>query len=382
MGMIFIRDFFLSIKGLIQFIKITLFRIYFDYLTRDLDSFKILRHKLLLRDFNFSNHKKFNFFLVFCINNWESILIQEFQKFGNVKHFSWPKVENFFSNEVQWKSFYEDLNSKILNSFDEYYNENENFVVFLYTSDFSISKKTLINLQRKNVLLISFCWDDLLYFKSKVKGQPVGISGMSKIVDINLTMSPESMSRYLYNNSPVFFWSSLKRNDFNFEFKSTERVSDQFYVLFIGSKYGWRGKFIGKLIQKGFDVKCFGKGWENGSITFEEMINQIKLAPVTLGFANVGHTKSITTIKGRDFEVPLFGGLYLTQFSSGLSKYYDINKDVLTYNNFDDCVKILNRIKSNPLPYEIVRKNGTEKAFERATWNSRLLFLIEFISKL
>ncbi len=380
--MLLFKEIILNIIGFSQYLKLVFYRKYFDLVVRDVDPLEILKLKLRSRNFTFENQKKINFFLIFSINNWESIFVEEFKKFGIVKHFNWKNVDNFFDNRDLWKSFFENLNHQILKSFDEFYNDVDNFVVFLYTSDFCISNETLIKIQRKNVLIISFCWDDLLYFKSKVKGQPIGVSKLSKVVDFNLTMSPEAIPRYLHNNSPVFFWSSLTRVDYNYEFTYLERSKDQFYVLFIGSKYGWRGKFIGKLIQKGFDVKCFGKGWENGSITFEEMINQIKLAPVTLGFANVGHTKSITTIKGRDFEVPLFGGLYLTQFSSGLSKYYDINKDVLTYNNFDDCVKILNRIKSNPLPYEIVRKNGIEKAFERATWNSRLLFLIEFISKL
>ncbi|MHA8078883.1 glycosyltransferase family protein [Aquirufa antheringensis] len=377
-----IKDIVLNIIGFIQYTKLVFNRKYFDLVVGDIDPLEVLKLKLQSRKFAFNKNQKINFFLIFSINNWESIFIDEFKKFGLVKHFNWKNVDKFFENRDLWESFFDNLNHQILNSFDEYYNEVDNFVVFLYTSDFCISNETIIKIQRKNVLIISFCWDDLLYFKSKVKGQPIGVSKLSKAVDFNLTMSPEAISRYLYNNSPVFFWSSLKRNDLNYEFKSSVRDIDKFYVLFIGSKYGWRGKFISKLIQKGIDVVCFGKGWENGSITFDEMINQIKLAPVTLGFANVGHTKSITTIKGRDFEVPLFGGLYLTQYSRGLSYYYIINKDVLTYNNFEDCVNILNKIKSNPMPYEIVRNNGIEKAHENATWNSRLLFLMDFISKL
>jgi spore maturation protein CgeB len=105
------------------------------------------------------------------------------------------------------------------------------------------------------------------------------------------------------------------------------------------------------------------------------MITEIRKAPLTLGFANVGYTKNITTIKGRDFEVPAFGGLYLTQQSTGILKYYEPDKEVFLYRNFSDCYNQILKIKNNKKLSDAVRLAGYRKALTYCTWRGRGRFL-------
>ena len=316
---------------------------------------------------------------IFSINNWEDQLLEPLRSLGDVTHFSWNNIDNFFDSKSERELVHNKINNDLVSVYDKIYDVNSNIIVFLYASDFIISETTLRHFKMYNTLIISFCWDDLLYFKGKVKGQPVGVSMLSSNADINLTLSPEAISRYNYFNSPCFFWSSLKKNIF-FEPKYIDTNNTEFYVLFIGSKYGHREDFIRKLISKGIKVRCFGKGWPNGNISNEQMKFEIENAPVTLGFSNVGYTRKITTIKGRDFEVPLYNGLYLTQFSKGLELYYKPYEEILTYKNLSDCIRQIQWIEKNTIKANKIRFAGYQRAIEYCSWDSRMAYLKNLIN--
>lgn len=370
----------LLIKSIYQTIKIKQALFFSKFLSGKFDQDKEVLKRLQGRCFAWNNNYPTKVFAIFSINNWETILLDELKKLGDVEHFSWDNIDKFFNSKADWEEFTGKLNKELIAQFDAFYKKNINIIVFFYASDFTISKETINYLKRKNTLLISFCWDDLLYFKGKVKGQTIGVKQMAKLVDINLTMSPEAIKQYNYNGAACYFWKPLKLNE-PIETVSYINNSDHFYVLFIGSNYGHRAKFINAIKKTGISVRCFGSGWENAALNYTEMIAEIKKAPVTLGFSNVGYTKNVTTIKGRDFEVPLFGGLYLTQYSVGLDHYYD-DQDIFTYKNLKDCINKLNFIKSNPDLALKIRNSGFNKAKQYATWNSRFQYLDTLINTL
>jgi spore maturation protein CgeB len=160
------------------------------------------------------------------------------------------------------------------------------------------------------------------------------------------------------------------------------KKESEFYVLFIGSRYGWRASFLEKLQKKGIRMKCFGRGWESGPLDTQQMITEIRKAPLTIGFAGVGYTKSITTIKGRDFEVPAFGGLYLTQYSAGLAGIYEIGKEILCYKDLDDCFDKICMVRDNATFYDTIRFAGYQKALETCSWASRMKYLQYLINNL
>jgi len=94
----------------------------------------------------------------------------------------------------------------------------------------------------------------------------------------------------------------------------------------------------------------------------------------------VGYTKNVTTIKGRDFEIPLWGGLYLTQYSEGLTKYFEIGTEILSYKDIDDCIKIIKYVKVNPIKANLIRNAGQKKAINYTSWKSRFLYLNNLIN--
>jgi spore maturation protein CgeB len=373
----------LLLKCFYQTTKIRFNLFFYKLLNFKTNQISELSKKLKSRNFSWKFKNKTKYFLILSINNWESSLIESFKENTECYHFSWTNVTNFFKNKKDWNVFHTNLNHDICNSFDEFYDESSNIVIFFYASDFSVSPETVEYLKRKNTLLVSFCWDDLLYFKHSVKNQPVGVSVLSKHVDINLTLSPETTPIYNYYKSFCIFWGSQKLEKIIYN-KTITTIYDKntFYVLFVGSKYGWREDFINKLRICNIEVRCYGNGWENGTLTNEELVEKIQKAPLTIGFSNVGYTKSVTTIKGRDFEIPLWGGLYLTQYSKGIENYFKINDEILTYKNFNGCLKKILFIKNNPQISNKIRELGYLRALEYASWNSRVLFLKNLINEI
>ncbi len=373
-------NFYFIIKSIYQTCITKIILLYYKIIVSNIDQFTLVKTKLKKRNFIWKRGAPTRVLAVFSINNWETQLLDPLKTLGEVYHFSWPNIYDFFKNKSEWEVVHNKINTDLIAEYDKFVSNEFNNIVFLYTSDFIINKSTINHFQNSNTLIISFCWDDILYFKGKVNKQPVGVSELSKGADINLTFSPETIARYNYFKSPCFFWHSIPK-------KSKEHISlhyqvqNNFYVLFIGSKYGHRETFINKLIEIGIPMRCFGNGWPNGGISDEQMQKEIKLAPLTLGFSNVGYTRNITTIKGRDFEVPLYGGLYLTQYSKGLEMYYNLNDEILTYTSLTDCIKLIFWVQNFPEQAKIVREAGFKKAIEKCSWDSRMIYLSNLINQ-
>ena len=108
-------------------------------------------------------------------------------------------------------------------------------------------------------------------------------------------------------------------------------------VVFVGSAYGHRSGLVDYLRARGFAVETRGQGWPEGRVTFEETVALFNRAKVVLGVGGVGHMRSVAHLKGRDFEVPMCGALYLTSFNSELADFYVIGREILCYSSLEDC---------------------------------------------
>jgi len=52
---------------------------------------------------------------------------------------------------------------------------------------------------------------------------------------------------------------------------------------------------------------------------------------INLGFGGIGHSRNLVCLKGRDFEVPMSGALYVTQHNPELALVFDIGREIVTY---------------------------------------------------
>lgn len=74
---------------------------------------------------------------------------------------------------------------------------------------------------------------------------------------------------------------------------------------------------------------------------------------------------------GKAFEVPMSGGLYLTQDNPELSLVYEVGKEILTYKNGKDCAEKTKWLLANPEEAAKIREAGRKRALKDHTWEKR-----------
>lgn len=164
------------------------------------------------------------------------------------------------------------------------------------------------------------------------------------------------------------------------DFHAARRVERDLDVVFIGQAYGYRRALVAYLRARGFRVEARGRGWPGGHITFDETVALFNRAKVVLGIGGVGHMRGIAHLKGRDFEVPMNGALYLTSFNPELADFYAIGDEVLCYSSFEDCTETLSWILRDPERAEHVRHSGHARALRDHDWRKRLRDLFTMLA--
>lgn len=175
-------------------------------------------------------------------------------------------------------------------------------------------------------------------------------------------------------------------------------------VGFIGQAYGERPTLIESLIKHGVAVSVWGPGWEHlrkrrpslnpahwgkidtspkisqrligGILSDEDMVRTFSRTKVNLGFAGCwADDKSstrVTQIRLRDFEVPMSGGFYLTEFQDELEEFFKIDFEIVCYRGKEELVDKIRFYLSRPDLRERIRFAGRQRCLEDHTWEKRL----------
>jgi hypothetical protein len=152
------------------------------------------------------------------------------------------------------------------------------------------------------------------------------------------------------------------------------RCAKDLDVVFVGARYGVRGKII-QLLQRYFRVAAFGHGWPAGPVSFEESVRLFSRAHVVLGIGGVGPTLAVQTLKGRDFEVPMCGAAYLTSANSELADHFCIGREIVCYSSAEDCIERLAALISDPEGCEAIGLAARQRCIQEHTWEHRVISL-------
>ena len=306
-------------------------------------------------------------FYAYGLSNWEWVLGAALREFGQVKEFEWAKAGyNYLSSD--WLEVRDKMNREMLAAFRQAHAHKKIDVVFGYLSGYTMDPEILGEMARTGAVVFNFSLDDKLNFPGKiVDGRYTSVAALAEAVDLNLTNAPESIIKYMVHGGLAAFWpeaawpESHKPYDLDFDFD----------VSFVGKRYGWRPKFFEKLRGKGIDVECFGSGWANGTLSDEQMVQLYSRSRINLGFAGVAHSRGLMCLKGRDFEVPASGGLYLTQDNPELRLVYKVGREIVTYKNVEDCAATISRLLADPKRAEKIRQDGYRRTLTEHTWGCR-----------
>lgn len=241
-----------------------------------------------------------------------------------------------------------------------------------YLSGAQVSPESILRIGELGIPTFSFHLDDRRSFRGVKYGNqwsgPIAVCGA---YDLNLTNSLESLVKYRCEGGNVLFWPEGA----NPCFFRPMHVPFKYDVTFCGQKYGERPLLIRYLRKNGINVDCFGEDWEHGYQSESQMVRVFCESRISLGFGFVNES-SDQCLKGRDFEVPSCGTVYLTSHNRNLSRVYHIGTEILTYKDYDDCLYQVKRLLNDPVQCDSIRRAARRSVVERHSWSARIVQLL------
>ena len=306
-------------------------------------------------------------FLAYSAKDWEWILPRALSPFGRVTEYDW-KSHGYDAFAPGWLHRRDLMNREMLEAFHAANREYPVDAVIGYVTGLDTSSSVLQEMASAGAAIFNFSYDDTLNFPGQmIGGRFSGIAAVAPAIDLNLTSTPWCQVKYAAIDALSDFFPCAAHPDVHRPYE----IPFEFDVSFVGARYGPRGRFIDRLRQLGLPIAAFGHGWPRGHLTPEEMIRLYSRTRVNLGFSGIGHSDRLLGLKGRDFEVPMSGGLYLTQDNPELSLVYDVGEEIVTYTSVDDCASRIRSLLADRDRSAAIRSAGRRRALRDHTYHAR-----------
>lgn len=232
------------------------------------------------------------------------------------------------------------------------------------------SAGALAQVRQMGIPVINIAMDDRLPNHWSWRGDiRLGSVGLWPSVDIVLTTCADTCSWYGIEGCPALFWPLASDATLFGTAPDSKRDID---VLFIGNRYGVRGKIIAHLQRQGIAVDCYGGGWPNGYVNAEQMISLSKRARIILGIGSVGHCADVYTLKLRDFDAMMTGALYVTHRNRDLTRLFREGEEIEYYESPQEAAEKIRHYLDHPEAREKIGQRGMQTAMARDTWDQRL----------
>lgn len=339
----------------------------------------LLRKKL--RNRNIKINPKHNLHIVYMtrLTKWEAHNIPpQLEKFGRVTRY-YSRERGLDDQSPDWLKIRHKLDSDLLEFIRKVHNEDPIDVLVCYVSGWHVAPETIRKIGELGIFTCNFCWDDKPSFRrGMAEGRWRGPAALASAFDLNLTNAKLSCVKYLVEGGLALFWPEGANPDFYRPYN----IPFEYDVTFVGQKYGYRPIFINYLRKKGIKVVTFGPAWDNGELSAKEMVKLYSKSRINLGFGWILHSRKAQCLKGRDFEVPMSGGLYLTSYNPELGSCYKIGKEILTYRDEKDCAEKIRYLLNHPEETAGIRKAGRERALRDHTWEKRFKEVFDIVGLL
>jgi len=301
--------------------------------------------------------------------NWEgSSFESSLAAFGKVMHLDWRDPALAGGRQPGDAGWREAMNKGLLQAASAAAAKRPFDVVFAYLSGEQVDGDVLQELRKLGAPMVNLALNDKETFVGRVrKGHAAGARDICRHFDLCWTSTEDALEKYVVEGAtPIYLPEGAN--------PAVHKPYDEnklYDISFVGQCYGNRPGTISKLREAGIRIEAFGPGWTNGSLTMEEMVRTWARSRINLGFGGVLGHKETYCLKGRDFEVPMSGGLYLTEHHDELVQFYEIGREIVTYSGFDDLVEKIHWLLATPAAAEDIRRAGRERALREHTWEMR-----------
>ena len=310
--------------------------------------------------------------------NWEKHgLVEGWANLADVVYYDWG--DSFDQYASTWhergKSVF---NIELLQEVTKAHNEKPVDLFFSYLSGRWVFPGTIKAIGELGPITINISFDDKIKFWGYQ--EPSGLSGNAEIApkfDVCITsQSSEDVSKYVaVDANPLFLPPAANPSAFSTQSATFRTIP----ISFIGQCYGKRSEIIEYLRAHNLPVQTFGKGWSKGELSFTEMKNIYARSLINLGFGYIGDSDELVGLKGRDFEVPLAGGLYLTTYNPELAKCFAVGREIDCYQDKDELVNKLKFYLANPDVAIQIGTAGRARCLRDHTWEHRFKYILDVV---
>jgi spore maturation protein CgeB len=316
----------------------------------------------------------------------------------------------------------------LLNSFHKEYSHCPYDLFFSYFMDGMIEVDVIDEIRKMGVPTCNFSCNNAHQFHL--------VKRISPHFDYNLHSEKDARSKFLGIDANPLWWP-MASNPMYFKPVDVPRTIE---ASFVGANYALRARYVTYLLENGIDVHVYGPGWLWGTtsawrsnvkrikylflsavarsihsqyaasaqladhdyrrrlaksfpsnvhstVSDEELITLYSSSHISLGFLEVHdrHDPSRSVkqhLHLREFEAPMSGALYCTNYSDELAEMFEPDKEVLVYHNQYELLEKVRFYLKHPEQAKKVRQAGRQRALAEHTYHARYRSLFKEIGLL
>lgn len=305
-------------------------------------------------------------------------LVEGLRKIGTVLTAPWKEWIGITPCAHGWQSKMEEANKILVKEITVAHEKIGIDVVFLAYNIGMLLPDTLKAIRKLKIPTFSYWADDKQNFHAHMGGSP-GKCVFAELIDLHWTTAKDCCTWFLCEKGlPLYLPEGANPEILSSDAKLADN-KETFDVSFMGQKYGYRDYIINRIKKNGVNIRCFGRGWDGNEIRWEQMGDLFRRSKINLGLGGVSYSNNLVCLKGRDFEVPMAGGLYLTTFNPELAEWFDIGKEILCYRTIDECVELIRYYLTHPIEADLVRQATKSRALRDHKWEDRYRKIFEFM---
>jgi spore maturation protein CgeB len=240
--------------------------------------------------------------------------------------------------------------------------------------NFAMPVECLLQLRKKGTRIVNIGMDDRHSFHlwNMANGQDAGVAGLLPAVDLAATAAPECVGWYKANGVPAIFCPEASDPSL-FSPSGVKNID----VSFVGAKYGLREQVVTALRRAGLEVVAHGSGWECGRIETEQVPSLFSRSKIVLGVGGILDSANFTALKMRDFDAPMSGSMYLTQYNPDLHLVYEVGAEIETWASIEQVVRKTQHYLRADIDREKIASAGRARALRDHTWEKRFRFILQ-----
>lgn len=320
-------------------------------------------------------------FALFPSVSWHESLLPELEVLGHVDRFDYADLVRLGHRQGQSSEFLElrrRINHEAVKAFELAHQKQPIDWLFAYAQANHILASTVETIrERYGVPCVNMSLDDKQSWDMGMVGeQRQGSIGLvsafdlwwtSARVTVNWVNSEGGNAIYLPEGcSPETYYPTGQQFDIP--------------VSFLGANYGPRPNMIHFLGRHGMPVHTFGHGWKatDGPSWVEAPVDIFRRSQINLGNGGVLHSERITSVKGRDFDIPCTGGgLYLTTYNADLAQHFHIGEEILCWHSYDEMLELLRYYLPHPDECQQMAHRARQRCLREHRWSHRYIRILQ-----